>query len=256
MKWPIPEVEPKSVEERQRYWEETHGKDDYANVISLTDDPEVCRHTERTLSEYDAKRVLVPGCGSRTGLQEWLLARMPRIEALVCTDFPAVVEQAASRFPHPAVEYRAANSTDLPWRDAFDAAVVVNSILSESDRENRRILASIRRSLRAGGVLLGFFPTVFSSLEIAHVSNDQRRKDDLDLERSMKFEPAQKAFQIFYTPLRLRMILREAGFELVSMEIFFLDSEDLRRQPGEWNEFTADDDDLAIYEQYVVARAA
>jgi hypothetical protein len=255
MKWEISAKTTKSVEERRIYWETIHGKDDYSNVMSLTDDPEVCERIERTLGEYNAKRILVPGCGSRTGLQQWLVERAPWIRTLVCTDFSAVVAKAEERFSHPAVEYRAANSTDLPWSDTFDAAVVVNSILSESDRENRQMLASIRQSLHAGGMLLGFFPTVFSTLEIAHVSNDQRRQADLDLERSMKFEPAQDAFQIFYTPLRLRMILREAGFDLLSMEVHFLDSKPVRGQAGEWNEFTTDDDDLAIYEHYVVARA-
>jgi SAM-dependent methyltransferase len=241
--------------ERRGYWESIHGDEGYENVISLTDDPAVCERIERALEESRAKRILVPGCGSRTGLQEWLVGRLPQIEALVCTDFPAVVALGRERFSHPSVEFQAADSGDLPWREAFDAAVVVNSILSESDRENRRVLSAIRRALRPDGVLVGFFPTVFATLDIATISHDPRRHADLDLERSMKYEPAQEAFQIFYTPLRLRLILREAGFDVSSMEIYFLDSDHIRSQPGEWNDFSVEDEDLVIYELYVVARA-
>ncbi len=255
MKWAIPGGSPKSLAERRAYWESIHHEEDYKNVLSLTEDPGVCERVERALGDSDARRILVPGCGSRTGLQERLVKRLPQIEALVCTDFPAIVALARERFAHPAVEFRAADSGDLPWCDAFDAAVVVNSILSESDLENRQMLKSICGALRPNGVLLGFFPTVLATLDIAMISNDRQRRADIDLERSMKYERAQDAFQIFYTPLRLRMILREAGFGISSMEVFFLESDHIRSQPGEWNDFSVEDEDLMIYELYVVARA-
>ena len=221
----------------------------------MTDDPGVCDRIAGTLRDHEAKQILVPGAGSRTGLQECLAAELPQLQRLVCSDFPDVISLGEKNFSHPLIDYRAADSTSLPWSSEFDAAVVVNSILSDSDRENRQMLASIRETLRPEGVLVGFFPTVFASFEIASVSDDRERRATVDLERSTKYEPAQDDHQIFYTPLRLRMILREAGFEIALMEVYFLDSDYFRAEENEWNEFTIDDEDLVLYEHYVVARA-
>jgi len=255
MKWAIPERSQRSIEQSAAYWEKIHQKERYNNVLSLTDDPGVCDRIAGTLRDHKAKEILVPGAGSRTGLQERLVAELPQLQRLVCSDFPGVIALGEKNFSHPLVDYRAADSTSLPWSAEFDAAIVVNSILSDSDRENRQMLASIRETLRPEGVLVGFFPTVFASFEIASVSNDHERQATVDLERSTKYEPAQDDHQIFYTPLRLRMILREAGFEIASMEVYFLDSDYFRAEENEWNEFTIEDEDLVLYEHYVVARA-
>jgi hypothetical protein len=255
MKWEIPARPGRSRKESESYWVSVHRDDGYANVVSLTDDPGVRDRIVQTLTEYDARRIIVPGAGSRTALQEHLVKSLPDLERLICTDFPGVIELAQAAFPHKAVEYCAVDSARLPWSGELDAAVVVNSILSDSDRENREMLAAIRNALRVGGVLVGFFPTAFASFEIAVISNDDERRATVDLERSTKYEPAQQDYQIFYTPLRLRMILREAGFQVEQMEVYFLDSDYFRASEGEWNQFTMDDDDLVIYEHYVVARA-
>jgi SAM-dependent methyltransferase len=255
VKWEIPDLAQRSQRSLESYWASVHRDEGYNNVISLTDDEGVREHITQSLLACQAKQILVPGAGSRTALEEHLITNLPELQKLVCTDFSEVIETAQASFPHPAIEYRAADSSDLPWREEFDAAVVVNSILSDSDRENRQMLSSIHRALRPGGVLVGFFPTVFATLDIALISDDERRRATLDLERSSKYEPDQQAHQIFYTPLRLRMILREAGFEVVSMEVYFLISDYFRQDAGEWSEFTIKDDDLAIYEHYVIARA-
>jgi SAM-dependent methyltransferase len=255
MKWEIPERGERSCEQPEAYWDSVHDRDRYTNVVSLTDDLGVRDRITRTLRDCEAKRILVPGAGSRVALQKHLVEKLPGLERLVCSDFPGVIALASASFPHDAIDYCAADSADLPWLADFDAAVVVNSILSDSDFENRQMLRSIRNALRPGGILIGFFPTVFASCDIAIVSHDAERRATVDLERSTKYEPAQDAYQIFYTPLRLRMILREAGFDIELMEVYFLDSDYFRAQEGEWNQFTIDDDDLAIYEHYVVARS-
>lgn len=45
------------------------------------------------------------------------------------------------------------------------------------------------------------------------------------LENSTLFEKKQKMHQIFYTPLRLHQVFKEAGFMRDRMEICFFDSE-------------------------------
>ena len=40
-----------------------------------------------------------------------------------------------------------------------------------------------------------------------------------------------------------------------AQKVCFLDSDHIRSHPGEWNEFSVEDEDLVIYELYVVARA-
>jgi ubiquinone/menaquinone biosynthesis C-methylase UbiE len=240
----------RTVEDRERYWERIHRHDNYDNVLSLTDDPELRQRIVAQLADLPRRaELLVLGCGSRTSLERAVASAFPSFD-ITCSDFSGVIEEAQSRFEHPRVRYQAANSTDLPWKERFDAVIVVNSILSESDDENRQMLHSAYRALRPGGWLIGFFPTIFAAFEIALLTKDSERLAMIDLQTSIKYEPMQTASQIFYTPLRLRAILRSAGFVLNSMEVVFLDSDHMLQQA---RELEVTDDSTVVYEHLVVA---
>jgi ubiquinone/menaquinone biosynthesis C-methylase UbiE len=240
----------RTVEDRERYWEHIHRHDNYDNVLSLTDDPELRQRLVARLADLpQAAEVIVLGCGSRTSLERTVASTYPAFK-ITCSDFSGVIEEAQSRFEHARVRYHAANSTDLPWKDKFDAVIVVNSILSESDDENRQMLHSAFRALRPSGRLIGFFPTIFAAFEIALLTEDSERLAMIDLKTSMKYEPMQNASQIFYTPLGLRSILREAGFVLNSMETVFLDSDYMLQQA---RKLEVTDDATVVYEHFVVA---
>jgi 2-polyprenyl-3-methyl-5-hydroxy-6-metoxy-1,4-benzoquinol methylase len=251
MKWLIPD--PPEPEKSQAYWEKIHVEDNYENVLSLTDDPWIIDKIIEQLDQSHSRKILVPGCGSRTNLQKQIVESFPGAQ-VTCTDYPQVVEIAAEKFTHPRVTYSAVDSTQMPWTDHFDAVVIVNSIVSDSDQTNRLIIQNCHQALRPNGQMIAFFPDIFASLDIATIINDQDRFRKINLKKSTFFEEAQNTYQVFYTPLRLRAILKEADFSVDRFETVFLDSEYFQQTGKDKVKFAVDDPDLVIYENFIVAR--
>lgn len=250
-KWIIRPKKTLTASERQSYWESIHNKSAYSDAFSTTED---VAYREKIIHELDQvgdiRSVLIPGCGSRVFLQKEL-ARKPKIKEICCTDFEGVVQVAENHFRHPKVQYLARNSTALGFKDKWDAIVIVNSILSESDEENRNILLSCYNALRPGGTLIGYFPTIFCAVDVDSIDPSLGVAKYIDLKRNSFYEKRQGAYQIFYTPLRLRYILKEAGFRLDKMEIYFLDSNFFKKQGAEY--YGLKDEDAVIYELFIVA---
>jgi SAM-dependent methyltransferase len=241
--------------QREALWVRTHRDEDYRNVWSLTDDPAA---RDRFVAELASQRVatpirdvLVPGCGSRVALQNDIATKVPGVRRVLCTDYQGVIDVARERSNDSRVEYAARDSTDLGWCESWDAVVVCNSIVSESDQENRAILASCREALRPGGILVGFFPTIMCALDIAYRGMPELH-ELIDPRRCVFHETKQGIWQVFYSPLMMRLILIEAGFILERLEIFFCDSDFAIRQNREY--YGIQDPDLPIYEMFVVAR--
>lgn len=250
-KWLIREPKRKlSQEQRQAYWEKTHNDEDYDSVYSLSEDPTLQNLVTADLpNSTESFRVLIPGCGSRTSLQKSIIKNKPN-SYVICNDFPQVVRLAETRFNHSRVEYLAGDIKKQNIRN-LDAVVHVTSVVSDSDLENRAIINSTTRSLREGGIFLGFFPTIFATLDLAYCIGEEWRASQLDLVTSSYNEPKQNVTQIFYTPARLRVILREAGLELDRMQIFFNEGKTLRGEAERHYAFK--DKDAILYHLYVRA---
>lgn len=251
-KWVIEPIARLSPEERQNYWEKTHVVEQYETVWSMTDDFDVRQKIISSIRNIDPhSEVLIPGCGSKIKLQNDIAEMIPSVEAIVCTDFAKVVE-FAQQFPNNTkIEYVACDSTLLPWESRFDIIIIVNSILSESNEENRQILDACWKSLKPGGKLIGFFPTIFAAADIAYIEGNQQRLDRVDWKRSTLHEEKQQLNQIFYTPLRLKHLFKKCNFVLSGMEIYFCDSEYFMRHSEGY--YGIRDDDLMIYEHFVHA---
>jgi hypothetical protein len=253
-KWLISGRKPLSAAVRRAYWESVHKDDRYRTVCSLTDSTAVLDRLSSALSGLSPSLdILIPGCGSRTSLQRRLIADRPSAR-LTCVDYPAVVAIASADFPHPNVTYLAHDLAAPCWTESFDAVLCVNAVVSESDEENRLILRNCREAMRTDALFVGYFPTLFAPFEIALLSGDESRIEAMDLPSSTFYEAGQDAHQIFYTPLRLRVILREAGFVLQTLEIAFLDSPEHFGRDTPWRNPGADDVDLVIYELLALAR--
>ncbi len=252
-KWIITPKKTLSDQERQAYWENTHVAENYETVWSMTEDP-VLRHklTAEIRSHSKHEKILIPGCGSRTVLERHFIESLADISAIYCTDYPGVIEVAAGYYQHAKVHYEARDSQDLGFETEFDVVVIVNSVLSESDAENRAILRSCYRSLKTGGVLIGLFPTIFAAVDIAYLEPSRQRLECVDLERSALYETQQNLWQIFYTPLRLRQIIKEAGYHLDKTEIFFCDSPYFLEHSKQY--YGLEDPDNVVYELLVVAQ--
>jgi SAM-dependent methyltransferase len=227
LKWPIPSL-PGSSPETVVPWDLAH-KAGYTNVWSVTPD----RFARDALLQFvpsGTRTVLIPGCGSETHLQRHLIEERKELHEVHCTDWsPEALDRAQASFSNPKVRYRKENTAELSYADGiFDVALVVNSILSSDDNRNRDMVRECHRVLRPGGKLVGFFPTILCALDISYVDasfTKLRESGAICLEHSAFYEEKQRLRQIFYTPLRLARIVKEAGFTRERFEIVFFDSE-------------------------------
>ena len=251
----IPDLKTNDIERTQEYWEKIHCEDDYKPVWSMTEDKGVRKKNIDELNKLPScAEILILGCGSKTLLQNDLAESLLNCHKITCTDFSKVIEYALSQENNSKIVYEAKDSADLQYEDQFDVVVVVNSILSDSDQENREILSSCFKALKPGGSLIGFFPSVFCALDMAYLEDDFKRAEQIDLKRNTYSDEIQEVTQIFYTPLRLRMVMQEAEFSLNKMEIYFCDSPYFLNHTKEF--YGIEDPDVVIWEQLVVAKKA
>lgn len=234
MKWQLPSSQVQQTDfDYKAYWETSHAELDYGDVFSVTEDEQLLKRLSDPIVDLvgtSGARVLVPGCGSRGRLERHLVERVPYVH-VVATDFERVVSVAASRFDHAQVEFLARDTRKLGYNAIYDAAVPVNSILSDDDSDNRAMIASTARAIRPGGIFVGLFPTIFGLADLSYCDPNYRNwLDFIDLHESRYRDQVQKQSQILYTPLRLRAILVEAGLVDIEISIFFCDSAHLRAE--------------------------
>ncbi len=242
-----------SYDKRKEYLENIHCQEGYETVWSITDDKQVRERIILELSSHhNLEKILIPGCGSRVSLQNEI-ARCFINSNILCTDFDGVVESAISQSNENNIDYKALDSSNLGFYNEWDAIVIVivNSVLSESHEENIMILNSCYKALKPGSVLIGFFPTIFASLDIAYLESSQERIKYIDINKSSLFEENKKIWKIFYTPLRLRKDLINSGFKTDKMELYFCDSEYFKNHSSDY--YGIQDPNLTIYEHLVVA---
>jgi hypothetical protein len=72
------------------------------------------------------------------------------------------------------VEFAAKDTRNLGLESDFDAAVVVNSVLSDCDPDNRSMLRSVHAALNPKGLLVGLFPTIFAPADIGLCEERER----------------------------------------------------------------------------------
>ena len=240
-------------EQRETHWERAHRDQSYETVWSITEDRSVRDKIIDTLNELDNPYpILIPGCGSRTFLQEDMISRLNGVGDINCTDFQEVVKIASSEYSHDRVLFTAANSTNLPFSNECGSVVIVNSILSDSDLENRKMIEQCFKALRPSGYLVGFFPNILATIDLGYLENDPDQIERADVQRCLCYEPEQDIYQIFYTPLRLKFILEKAGFKICRFENFFFDSEYFKEHSQEI--YGIRDEDISIYESFIVAQ--
>ena len=256
--WPIPCLGASPSDARE-YWESRHGRLHFENVYSVTEDPELrARIMELLTGALDPVapcRILVPGCGARALLERDLVTSV-LAWSILATDYPGVVRAAAKQLQHPRVAYCGRDTRALDLESEYDAAVVINAILSDSDVDNRAMLRSVHAAIRPSGLFVGLFPTIFAPADIGFCEERERwRLELVDLLHSRYcFDEHVGATHILYTPLRLRAILREAGFTAVRMEVFFCESPCLREEAA--RVYGLEGGDAVIYELLVTCRKA
>lgn len=249
-RWLIPDL-PENQSDVRRFWEEQHRDCDYMTTFSVGEDAEVRSSIiEYVLECSPCNDILIVGCGSRTHLQEALLARLSSSARVVATDYSEVIAVAQQRFSHPQLTYVALEN-QRAFVEQFDAVVAVNVLVMASDQANRALVREWACALRHGGSLVLLAPLLFCGLELALLTEREDLCECLDLDGSAWTEKHQGMRQIEYSPLRLRRILKEAGLRQTDMRIVFLDGPTSREQSRV--HYDLDDPDLVVYEQLVTA---
>jgi SAM-dependent methyltransferase len=249
-KWLLP-GEPAPPRDVRAYWDRAHNSAKYQTTFSVGDDDGVrlaiAGQIERSPSHA---RVLLAGCGSRTAMQEHILACFKDMH-VIATDYASVIRLARERFQHPRLEYAALEEDGLE-RGSFDLLVAVNVLVMSTDIANRELMGAWAEMLKPGGCLIALVPYLYCGHELATLSSSSELRQCLDLERSTWTERRQGCSEVEYAPLRLRRIVKEAGLELRELSIVFLESPSSRRQARE--HYGLHDEDLLVYELLLTAQ--
>jgi len=242
------------MSKNKEYWEKEHKEDGYKNVYSLTECNKIRFRIVNAIGSYlygdiEKLKILVLGCGSRTMVQKTLAEWCNSV--VICTDFQKVVETAKKNYTSKQIQYVSMDSAFASFKsNCIDVIVVINSILSDNHEENINILKSCFRVLRSDGILVGYFPTIYCALDIKNNTNHEKSGDWIfDLKNNTCYDPEQDISQIFYSPLKLRNILKDIGFNLISMNIDFFDSPHLINEAKKHYNFNGEDE--VVYELFV-----
>jgi SAM-dependent methyltransferase len=193
-KWLIPSFHPltaQSLDDDKAIWDVIH--EDYENrAASLTLERKLCEMlvSPSTVSPHfdipnsPEVKVLIPGCGSEIYLQKTLLEACPQIGQVYCTDFSQVgIDKAIekwkeadgeSRLQNNQIVFERVDSTKFTeekpdLQDTFDYVLLVNSVVSDDDEANRKMIDEFAKALKPGGKLYGFFQTTLCYVDIAVV---------------------------------------------------------------------------------------
>lgn len=131
--------------------------------------------------------------------------------------------------------------------------LLVNAVVSSEDETNRQMMQEFGKVLKPGGKLYGYFPTTLCFLEIAYFSRKHAHcitEGYIDVYGNKVWDADWQDAQIYYTPLRLHRIFKEAGLKRLSLEMEFLDFEPFVSMFKEMIEH----DDPDIYLWHLLAR--
>lgn len=237
---------------KEAYWEKTH--EEGYDVFSLTQDQKLRDRIVEELRDLpEGSEILLQGCGSLGILERDLADRLERCSRIVCNDFKHVVKIPEQKNRDvPRVTYNGMDSRNLgeQFPNRFDAVVIVNSVIAETDEENLDILRACREALKPGGRVVGFFPSLLCPLDIAAVSGNSKL-GEVDLKKGQVSDPVQGVTETTYTSITLRQVLRKAGYVLDRVEIYYFDSDFFVEQAGKM--YDLGDPEVPVYEHLVLA---
>ena len=222
------------IEVESSYWDNDHKKNEYDNVFSITESEKICQELTKGIDE-NTKYIIIPGCGSKTNLQRYIVDNYKNIVCIYCTDYSKnAIKQSIEKYSHPKIKYHIEDTSNLSYeKEKFDLVIISNSILSNSDILNRKMIQECHRVLKPKGKLYGFFPSIYCALDIAHLDtrfSHFMTTGMLNLAKNTFYEKTQGTEQIFYTPLRLNQIFLEASFVRKAFEIQFFDNDYFKKE--------------------------
>ena len=141
-------------------------------VYSFTRFP---RNVDRVIEQVLLGRILNIGAGPTDYLNRRLIELG---NTVIATDFcPAMLEEAQKLFTHPELEYRLADSRDLPWENEFDSVLAINSILPPTREDVVAMYRSARKAVKPGGVFVATLMHIDDARYLVEAHGDRWRVD-------------------------------------------------------------------------------
>lgn len=228
------------MEERLR-WNANHEQHRYSDVFSILDDKIVREKFIDYLMEFrgaelsDAK-ILIPGCGSNSTLQNLCQRILGLGVAITAVDWSeAAIKQAKENsIDLSNVDYLCSDARRLESEDGtYDVVLMSNAIVGESAESNFAYLAEMTRILKVGGSIAGVIPCAFGMLDYALTSglaNHWLSDGTIDIESKTVYEQSQGLRQRFFTPLELKVACLDLSLKLKGLEVLFFSSPDFSSQ--------------------------
>ncbi len=264
-RWGINSKSPLTSEQKEDMWAKAY-EDAKGGFVSMAVDVDF---KKKLLSEIEAisaggskfKNILLVGCGVE-GVIENEIAQMFPDAIVYCGDFEKVVEQVNEENKEKNVKYIPLDTTQLDEVEKYELIINLDTVASDSHNENTTMMTACHRALTFDGIYIGTFSSVFAWVDIAYLEDEfegqtNGRMHLVDLARSsiLKVPESEKhpdVWRIYYTPLRLRYLLQQTGFDVKKIELYFCDSKyfiDATKI-----DYEIQDPDLPLYEHYVVAK--
>lgn len=260
-RWDISPKFPLTTDQKEEIWAREYARAK-GGFVSVAVDDVFLKKLLGTINNYsDPEKILMVGCGVEGIIENIIAKELPKTQ-INCGDFEKVVEQVKNlSTKEDNVHYMALDTTKLNVSEEYDVIINLDTVASENHQDNTQMLVGCYDALKKGGMFVGTFSSAFAWADIAHLENEFNGKtngriDVVDLDRSSILKlPAEgsapEVWRIYYTPLRLRYLLKTVGFKLESMELYFCDSPYFTDSANE--SYGIEDPDLPLYDHYVVA---
>lgn len=178
-------------------------KDYEERVVSLTKIPQ---RRKQIMVEIKKGKILNLGTGPTAYLNRDLIKEGNKV---VATNFSKkILEVAANLFNHKNLEYKLADSRNLPFKsNFFDSVVSVNSILPKRRKDVDTIVKEIYRTLKPAGKFIAFLPSYDTVIESMKIYGTKPR---IDKREFRVYDSGQ--WQCFHTEEIIDRMMKAAGF--------------------------------------------
>ena len=183
-------------------------------VYSITRFP---KNREIILSHVRPGRILNMG----TGPTDYLNRELVKCSRVIATDFcPEMLEEAQRRFTHPNLQYVLADSRNLPFGEAFDTVLAINSILPPTREDVVSMYRNALKTSKKGGRFVATLMPLDNAKHIIEACGEGSW--EIDWENKIEIDTSGR--QCAHDPTTIHTEMRRAGWQNFGLEVIYLDS--------------------------------
>jgi len=156
-----------------------------------------------------------------TGPTSYMNKELVRLGVVTAKDFcQNMLDVAVKEYKHPNLEYKLADSTNLPFGAEFDYVIALNSILPPEREQVVEIYKQVRKVLKKEGK----FVAVLAAWDVSGHINEELGENAVEVNWDKKAEKDTNGWQCTHTPGTIYFEMKKAGWTNFDIEILFLDS--------------------------------